>query len=87
MGIGGSRGLKESRIMVAVVQNVCMPGDMARYWVDYGDNICTSSPSLQFLIQLGVAIEESPTYDRNCADIFQMNIGSLYTSELDHELD
>jgi hypothetical protein len=47
-----------------------------------------SSPNLQLSIQLGVAIGESPAYDRNCADnIFQTNIGSIYTSEPDHELD
>ena len=31
--------------------------------------------------------EESQAYDRNCADIIQMNNGSLYTSKPDHELD
>ena len=32
-------------------------------------------------------IEESPAYDWNCADIFQMKNNSLYTSEPNHELD
>jgi hypothetical protein len=31
--------------------------------------------------------EETQAYDRKCAFKFQMNNGSLYTSELDHELD
>jgi hypothetical protein len=31
--------------------------------------------------------EETQAYDRKCADIFQMNNGSLYTSKPHHELD
>lgn len=32
-------------------------------------------------------IEESQTYNWNCADIFQMKTSSFYTSEPNHELD
>ena len=31
--------------------------------------------------------EETQTYDRKCTNTFQMNNGSLYTSELGHEFD
>ena len=34
-----------------------------------------------------VLLEETQAYYRKCADIFQINNGSLYTSELGHELD
>ena len=34
-----------------------------------------------------VHTEESQAHDTDCAEIFQMNNGSLYISESDHELD
>ena len=91
MGIGVGQlklsGTERKQDLDSACRNICMPGDMARNGVDCRDNICTSSPSSQLSIQLGVAIGESRAYNRNCANIFQVNIGSLYTSKLDHDLD